>query len=507
MTDQLGQRLPAGWAVRTLREVGTWRGGGTPSKETPEYWTVGTIPWVSPKDMKTDVLSGAHDHITDEAVADSATSVVPAGSVLLVVRSGILKHTLPVAVAQRDLAINQDLKAVTPAPWIDSVYLAYALRAFAQDILNTCTKAGTTVQNVNFTALLDYRVPVAPPSEQRRIVEEIEKQLTRLDAGVAALRRVQANLKRYRAAVLKAACEGRLVPTEAELGRRGGRGWESGHDLITRILVDQEAECHTATAKKRKPRAHLRPMAPPPPARPLPAGWCWTGIEQLARGTPNAIKTGPFGSALKKSSYVPAGFKVYGQEQVIRGDAVYGDYFIDHDLYEKLRAYRVAPGDVLLSLVGTAGRVLVLNDGAKAGIINPRLIKLSLHPTGVDRDYLKVVLASPATQAFLKDMAHGQTMDVLNLTVLRALPIPLPPLAEQQRIVAEVERRLSLADALGCVVSANLHRATRLRRAILAWAFRGGLVPTGAELAREATAQTASHEGQGVEAGVGDHEG
>src|SRR5258708_5529544 len=103
-------KLPRGWTRLALGEVGRWFGGGTPSKANPLFWTNGNIPWVSPKDMKCALITDSQDHITENAVSKSATNLVEAGSVLIVVRSGILQHTLPVAVAQRQVALNQDLK-------------------------------------------------------------------------------------------------------------------------------------------------------------------------------------------------------------------------------------------------------------------------------------------------------------------------------------------------------------------------------------------------------------
>src|SRR5882757_6154016 len=90
--------LPHGWTRLNMGDVGRWFGGGTPSKANPRFWTGGNIPWVSPKDMKRDRVTDAQDHITEDAVAQSATNLVEAGSILIVVRSGILQHTLPVAV-------------------------------------------------------------------------------------------------------------------------------------------------------------------------------------------------------------------------------------------------------------------------------------------------------------------------------------------------------------------------------------------------------------------------
>jgi type I restriction enzyme S subunit len=314
-------------------------------------------------------------------------------------------------------------------------------------------------------------VAIPEIDEQRRIVAEIEKQFTRLEAGVSALRRVQANLKRYRAAVLKAACEGRLVPTEAELAKIGNlKGkFEAGETLLARILSERRRNWEGRAKYK-------EPVAPEPLADvELPEGWVWTGFEQLADGTKNAIKAGPFGSSLKKSFYTPSGFKIYGQEQVIKGNAYFGDYFISRELFEQLQSCEVKPGDILISLVGTTGKVLILPDDCAAGIINPRLLKLSLNRADVNPKFIKILLESTTTRAFFKLAAHGGTMEILNLGILKTLPIALPPLGEQTRIVAEVERRLSMVEELETVVSVNLQRSTRLRQSILQKAFTGTL--------------------------------
>lgn len=196
-----------------------------------------------------------------------------------------------------------------------------------------------------------------------------------------------------------------------------------------------------------------------------------TGVEELSDGVANAIKAGPFGSALKKSFYAPDGYKVYGQEQVIRGDPYFGDYFIDEVLYSDLESCAVRPGDVLISLVGTTGKILILPEDSRAGIINPRLLKLTLNPMGVKPRFIKLALESPSTRAFFKLAAHGGTMEILNLSILKQLPIALPPFSEQQRIVAEVERCLSVIEELEATVTANLKRAGRLRRSVLGRAF------------------------------------
>jgi len=208
----------------------------------------------------------------------------------------------------------------------------------------------------------------------------------------------------------------------------------------------------------------------------LPEGWVWAGIDQLADGSKHAIKAGPFGSSLTKASYVVSGYKIYVQEQVIRGDAFYGDYFIDRTKYQELQNCAVKPGDVLISLVGTAGRVLILPTGAPAGIINPRLIKISPH-TSVRPKYLKLFLESPEARAFFRKAAHGETMDVLNLAIVHELLFPLPSTGEQDRIVAEAEDLFSVIEQQLKTTHDNLARADRLRQSILKHALEGKLVP------------------------------
>ena len=185
-----------------LRDLGTWVGGNTPSKANPAYWTDGTVPWVSPKDMKVNEISSSEDCITELALVDGRLSMVPADSVLFVTRSGILSHTFPVAVTRLPVTINQDLKALTPKAGVSSKYVAHAIRGASQRILRDCAKSGTTVPSIETSRLLDFEIPIDGLSEQLEVVAELEKQFSRLDEAVANLQRVKANLSRYESATI-----------------------------------------------------------------------------------------------------------------------------------------------------------------------------------------------------------------------------------------------------------------------------------------------------------------
>jgi type I restriction enzyme S subunit len=116
--------LPEGWVREPLGDLGTWTGGGTPSKANAAFWSNGTVPWVSPKDMKVAIIGNTEDKVTADAVEGSSAKYVSEGSVLMVMRSGILRHSFPVAVTDRIVTLNQGLRALTPHKGIGPNYVA-----------------------------------------------------------------------------------------------------------------------------------------------------------------------------------------------------------------------------------------------------------------------------------------------------------------------------------------------------------------------------------------------
>ena len=183
----------------------------------------------------------------------------------------------------------------------------------------------------------------------------------------------------------------------------------------------------------------------------IPEDWTISGLEALGKRVKPAIKAGPFGSSLKKDSYVKEGYKVYGQEQVIRGDYLYGDYFIDERKFRDLESCAVGEGDILLSLVGTTGKLLVLPKGAPPGIINPRLIRLSFDEQKILPVFFKYLFQSVNVQNELSRLAQGGTMDVLNARILRMVKVQLPSVQEQRAIataLSDVDALITALDKL-----------------------------------------------------------
>jgi type I restriction enzyme S subunit len=420
--------------------------------------------------MKTERIADSEDHITKEAVSHSATSLIDAGSVLIVTRSGILRHTLPVAVNSVSVTVNQDLKALTPRNGILAEYVAWALRAFSRDILHTCSKQGTTVNSVETSKLLGFEIPVAPRGQQAKIVAEIEKQFSRLDEAVANLKRVKANLKRYKAAVLKAAVEGKLT----EDWRKQHPNIEPASKLLKRILTERRKRWHR-TGKYKEPAT---PNIGDPTAFPAaPEGWAFASMEQLLPLMREAMKTGPFGSLLKKHEHKAEGVAVLGIENIeamrfVRGSKIH----ITQKKAEDLVDYKVLPGDVLISRSGTVGEVCVVPEDIGEARISTNLMKISLARDGMlPKFFVLLFNGSPFVLNQISDLCKGSTRNFLNQEILKQLCFVLPSLPEQREIIGEVERRLSVIEELEAAVEANLTRADRLRQSILSGAFSGKL--------------------------------
>ena len=162
------------WPMVALGDVTRRVSGGTPSKENAAFWH-GTIPWVSPKDMKKEVLYDTQDHVSNAAVQESATSLVPAGTLLCVVRSGILKHSLPLAITATQMCFNQDLIALIPSDErLDVHFLFWILKARSSEILQTGIKPGVTVQSFHAGFFGQFLIPIPPLPVQKEIVAELD---------------------------------------------------------------------------------------------------------------------------------------------------------------------------------------------------------------------------------------------------------------------------------------------------------------------------------------------
>lgn len=318
---------------------------------------------------------------------------------------------------------------------------------------------------VSQSNIAEWELPLPPLAEQLRIVEAIETELTRLDAGVASLKAARAKLRRYRASVLKAACEGRLVAQDPSD--------EPASALLGRILAERRERWAADLSARGKDPAKARyeePVTPDAEGLPeLPAGWMWASLQSLC----STLTDGDHLPPPKAETGVP--FIVIGN--VSRGFLDFTDTrFVLSEYYDSLDSSRKPrSGDILYTVTGSYGIPILVEKDEPFCV--QRHIAILRPLNTLDRRYLWSALASSFVYVQATKRATGTAQKTVSLGVLREFAIPLPPLAEQRRIVAEVERRLSVVAAMEAAVAANLKRAERLRQAILKRAFEGRLVP------------------------------
>jgi type I restriction enzyme S subunit len=433
--------------------------------------------------MKVSIISDSMDHITESAVRESSTKLIAQGSILFVTRSGILAHTFPVARTAVAVTVNQDIKALTPPSGLDPDYIAWNARAHGWTILNLCSKDGTTVASVDTALLQEFRLPIAPLPEQHRIVAALDSYFTRLDDAVATLERIQRNLKRYRASVLAAAVEGRLVPTEAELARAEGRDYEPASVLLERILVErrrrwEEAELAKMKAKGKEPKddkwkaKYKEPVAPDTSVLPeLPEGWCWATVEQLESGDRRCSY-----GVLVPGPHVPDGVALVRVGDIDQGRVNLALLkCIARSIADRFSKTYLRGGEVLLTLVGTIGRTAVV-PSTLVGANVARAVGVLPIVDLVNPGWVESWFRNPSQRSLMISTAHEVARKTLNLEDVRAAAVALPPQVEQLRILESLEDVESIAEAAQSTLRETVLRCARLRQSILKWAFEGKLV-------------------------------
>ena len=202
--------IPEHWATDRIKQVVSIYGGGTPSKEKLEFWD-GDIPWVSPKDMKILKINDSEDHITQIAIQQSATNLIDSGAILIVFRSGILKHTIPVAINTVPVTINQDMKAIVPdKSRILNSYFVYIILGNQEVLLAEWSKIGATVDSLETSLFRNTLLPLPPLDEQRAIVAYLDEQTAIIDTLIGKARRAIDLLGEHRAALISAAVTGQI---------------------------------------------------------------------------------------------------------------------------------------------------------------------------------------------------------------------------------------------------------------------------------------------------------
>ncbi len=314
--------LPEGWEWVTFSHLGYFFGGKTPSKMKDEYWG-GTIPWVTPKDMKTNLIVDSEDKVTPLALEDGLTKVSP-GSILFVARSGILRRIFPVAITSIECTVNQDIKVLSPFFSDISYYILLMMNGFERYIIENLTKTGTTVESLLFEDFISHPFMIPPFAEQNRILSTVKKlmslcdqleqqSLTTLDAHQQLVETLlgtltdsqnaeelaenwarisehfdtlfttEASVDALKQTILQLAVMGKLVPQDPND--------EPASELLKRIAQEKAQLVKEGKIKKQKP---LPPISDEEKPFELPEGWEWCYLQDVT----NLITDGKHGDCL-----------------------------------------------------------------------------------------------------------------------------------------------------------------------------------------------------------------
>jgi type I restriction enzyme S subunit len=355
--------------------------------------------------------------------------------------------------------------ALRPNESVDPEFLSWFLQTTEYRNRVSTLAAGVNINNLRREHIESTPFAMPPLDEQREIVAAIETQFARLDDAVAALERARTRLKRYRASVLKAACEGRLVPTEAILARQEGRSYEPARELFER---NKAARVTSPGQKKRRGS-----VAPPVAALDcVPEGWTIATVEEIATAIVDCPHSTPswtdVGRMCVRTSDFRPGFLDLSSAR-----------YVSDETYEK-RTSRLTPreGDILYSREGAILGIACMVPAGVELCMGQRMMLIRCSDL-VNGKYVMNFLNSPPALAIVQRLIGGSASPHVNVGDVKEFRIALPPREEQDRIVEETERRLSVLDRMEAEVTANLKRAESLRQAILRRAFSGNLISEG----------------------------
>ena len=353
---------------------------------------------------------------------------------------------------------STEFHVLRPKSGMEAKYLYYYVSSKSFRMEAERYMSGAVGQRrVPTTYLKESTIPVAPPDQQKLIVAEVEKQFSRLDEAVANLKRIKANLKRYKAAVLKAAVEGKLT----EAWRKAHPDVEPASKLLDRILTGRRAK---GKGKYKEPSS---PNLSDPPK--LPELWVWASALQACEAVVDCHN--------KTAPYTNSGIPLVRTSNIREGKLLLEDVkYVDQTTYA-FWSRRCPPesGDVLFTREAPMGEAAIIPLGIR--LCMGQRIMLMRPSSAITGRFLLYALMSPVIKQMIDRTAVGSGVKHLRVGDVELLPIPVPPKTEQDWIVAEADRRLSIIEELEATVEANLTRADRLRQSILSKAFSGQLSP------------------------------
>ncbi len=455
-TAPIENDLPDGWVKTYMNNVCTITLGQSPPSST--YNTNGEgLPFFQGK------AEFGERYPTVIKYCSIPKKIAKKNDILISVRAPVG----PTNIAPSECCIGRGLAAIRPLKDVDHLYVFYYLRSIEHELSEMGT--GTTFKAISGSDLRSISIPIAPLDQQKLIVAEIEKQFSRLDEAVTALKRIQVNLKRYKASVLKAAVEGKLT----EEWRKKNPDVDPASELLKRILAERRKKWEEENPDKK----YKEPAEPDTIDLPkLPKGWIWAALSQVALFQN--------GRSFPSKEYSLQGVKL------LRPGNLYADGLVKwtdnntKNLPEKWATkypdYLIGGGELIMNLTAQSlrdeflGRTCTTAEGERC-LLNQRLARIS-PLSGLNSHFLLWLLKAKIFRDFVDTLNTGSLIQHMFTSDLAQFNLPLPPQVEQETIIYEIERCLSVAMEIEVAVEINLKRTESLRQSILKRAFSGRLI-------------------------------
>lgn len=427
--------IPSSWKWCKFGELVDCSMGKTPPRAEPVWWQ-NDIHWVSISDMKDyGHISYTKEMVSQKALEEKFGGISTKGTLLMSFKLTVGRTSI------LDIDAVHNEAIISIYPYVDTEnyfrdYLFYILPIVTQWGDSKNAIKGKTL---NSKSIANLMIPLAPLNELQRIVAKIEELLPYVDRYAAAYEKLEQFNAKFpedmKKSVLQYAIQGKLVEQRPEEG--------TGEELYQQIQTEKQRLIKEGKIKKEKPLPEIAEDEKP---YDIPDNWTWVRFGDLG-----SYKKGPFGSAITKSMFVPKGngaIKVYEQKNAIQKDATLGDYYIRRDYFEsKMKGFEVFPGDIIVSCAGTIGETYVMPDKFEQGIINQALMRMKIfEPLYIPYflTFFDFVLKKNARSG-----SKGSAIkNIPPFEILKNYLVPIPPLAEQKRIVAKLEEILPLCERL-----------------------------------------------------------
>ncbi len=403
--------IPANWEWVRLGDLCKASSGKTPSTSQKEFWN-GNVLWVTSKDVKQKYIDSTQICLSD--LGASSMQLYPPKTMIIVGRSGILRHSLPVAILKKSATVNQDLKALVFKDNRIVEFIYAVIKGMEQHLLHEYKKAGTTVDNLNFDLFLTAPIPLPPLAEQQRIVAKIEEAFAEIDAIEKNKELLKTHIKQTRQKILDLAIHGKLVPQN--------KSDEPASVLLERITRDNP---------------HYEKIEDEPFE--IPENWAWCRLRNLSE----SIQYG-YNAPAKDSGRIKMVRISDIHENEVEWDSV---PYCDIDDKE-IQTYLLKKNDILFARTGgTVGKSFIVSNLPEDAVYAGYLIR-TRYGKNANAQYMKYFMESNLYWEQLRDGCIATAQPNCNGKTLGKMQIPLPPLNEQSRIVAKIEELFSTLDQM-----------------------------------------------------------